>query len=91
MAAAQVLSRTAYGIEISPSYCDVILQRIAHLSSEEPRLAATGSSLATVAAARGVPWELGGKPRAQDPRRIQHHGPAPFYGSRGSRESQANQ
>jgi hypothetical protein len=48
----------------------------------EPVLAETGDQMAAVAAARGVPDEQVDNPRLRDARRIQHHGPAPFYGSR---------
>ena len=54
MAAAHVLGRRGYGIEISPSYCDVILRRIWHLASDEPVLAGSGQTLSQVAAARGI-------------------------------------
>ena len=82
MAAAQVLDRTGYGMEISPAYCDVILRRMANLAGAEPVLAETGEQMVAVAAARGVPGEQVDNPRLRDARRIQHHGPAPFYGSR---------
>jgi DNA modification methylase len=80
MAAAHVLGRTGFGIEISPAYCDVILRRMANLAGQEPVLAETGEQMAAVAAARGVPSEQVDNPRLRDARRIQHHGPAPFYG-----------
>jgi DNA modification methylase len=83
MAAAQVLSRTGYGIEISPAYCDVILRRIAQLTAQEPILTDTGQSITEVAAERGVPDDQVLNPKLRDSRRIQHHGPAPFYGSHG--------
>ena len=82
MAAAQVLGRSGYGIEISPAYCDVILRRMANLTGEDAVLAETGQNISEVAAARGVPQEQVDNPRLRDSRRIQHHGPAPFYGSR---------
>jgi len=82
MAAAHVLDRVGYGIEISPAYCDVILRRIAHLSGEEPVLVDTGQTIAEVAAERGVPAEQVENPRLKDSRRIRHNGPAPFYGSK---------
>jgi DNA modification methylase len=82
MAAAEVLGRIGLGCEISPSYCDVILQRIANLSGVEPILLASGETIAEVAAARGVPLDQVENPRVRDARRIQHRGPAPFYGSR---------
>jgi DNA modification methylase len=55
MAAAHVLDRVAYGCEISPAYCDVILRRIEHLTESEPALAATGETFSAVAEERGVP------------------------------------
>jgi len=82
MAAAQVLNRAGYGCEISPAYCDVILRRIAELAGVEPVLATTGRTISEVAAERGVPNEQVDNPRLRDTRRIQHHGAAPFYGSR---------
>jgi len=82
MAAAHVLGREGYGVEISPAYCDVILRRMTELTGEEPILAESGQSMAEVAAARGVPAEQVDNPRLRETRRIQHHGPAPFYGSR---------
>jgi DNA modification methylase len=82
MAAAEILGRIGLGCEISPSYCDVILRRISNLSGEIPVLLGTGQAINEVAAARGVPLEQVDNPRTRDARRIQHHGPAPFYGSR---------
>jgi len=82
MAAAQVLCRTGYGCEISPAYCDVILRRISNLAGEGAVLAETGQSIVAVAATRGVPQEQVDNARLLDSRRINHHGPAPFYGSR---------
>jgi len=82
IAAAEVLDRIGLGCEISPSYCDVILRRISNLSGEVPILLATGQTITEVAAARDVPIEQVDNPRARDARRIQHNGPAPFYGSR---------
>ena len=82
MAAAEVLGRIGLGCEISPSYCDVILRRIANLTGEVPVLLASGQEIAAVAAERGVKLDQVDNPRARDARRIQHNGPAPFYGSR---------
>jgi hypothetical protein len=82
MAAAHLLGRVGFGIEISPAYCDVILRRMANLAGEEAVLVETGQSISEVAATRGVPQEQVENPRLRDSRRIQHHGPAPFYGSR---------
>ena len=82
MAAAEVLCRTGYGIEISPAYCDVALRRISILIGEDPMLAATGQSFHAVATERGVPIEHVENPKVRDARRIRHNGPAPFYGSK---------
>lgn len=82
LAAAHVLDRTGYGVEISPAYCDVVLHRIAALTGEEPMLAGAWQPLPEVATERGVPQEQVENPRLRDSRRIQHHGVAPYYGSR---------
>jgi DNA modification methylase len=82
IAAAHVVGCVGYGCEISPAYCDVALRRLANLIGEAPVLAETGQPMVDVAAARGVPLDQADNPRACDARRIQHHGPAPFYGSR---------
>jgi DNA modification methylase len=81
IAAAAVLDRVGYGVEISPAYCDVALRRLGNLIGEEPVLAETGQTMAEVAAERGVPMEQVQNPRLRDSHRIQHHGPAPFYGT----------
>lgn len=52
-AAAHVLDRAGYGIEISPAYCDVILRRMEHLTGVQPTLA-TGETFNDIAAQRGV-------------------------------------
>jgi len=82
IAAAHLLDRTGYGVEISAAYCDVVLHRIAALTGEEPMLAGTWQPLPEVATERGVSADQVGNPRLQDSRRIQHHGPAPYYGGR---------
>jgi hypothetical protein len=82
IAAAEVLGRIGFGCEISPSYCDVILRRISNLNGEIPILLGSGQTISEVASERGVPIEQVDNPRARDARRIQHNGPAPFYGSR---------
>jgi site-specific DNA-methyltransferase (adenine-specific) len=66
IAAAHVLGRVGFGIELSPAYCDVALRRLMALTQETPVLQETGQMFAAVAQAR----------------RIRHNGPAPFYGSR---------
>jgi site-specific DNA-methyltransferase (adenine-specific) len=82
IAAAHGLGRAGYGLEISPAYCDVILRRISSLADEVPVLAGTKQKISEVAAERGLPPEQVENPRLRDSRRIQHHGPAPFYGGR---------
>ena len=82
IAAAHMHGRVGYGVEISPAYCDVALLRLANLIGKVPVLAETGQAMADVGATRGVPLDRPDSPRARDPRRIQHRGPAPFYGKR---------
>ena len=79
MAAAQVLGRAAYGCEISPAYCDVIVHRMMNLGIDGV-LESTGDSFADVAAQRGVDPEQALNPKAQDSGAIKHHGPNPCYG-----------
>ena len=67
MAAAHVLERTGYGIEISPAYCDVILRRMGHLTGIEPTLA-TGEKFNDIAAERGS--TPGGDLRLRDSKSI---------------------
>jgi DNA modification methylase len=87
MAAAALLDRTAYGCEISPGYCDVIVRRVMNLTGDTPTLEATGESFAEVAAARGVDPEQVLNPKAQESGAIKHHGPNPHYGSRARKAS----
>ena len=54
IAAAHVLGRVGYGCEISPEYCDVVLQRMMHLTGETAVLADTGQQYAAAAQERGV-------------------------------------
>jgi DNA modification methylase len=54
MAAAQVLDRIGYGIEISPGYCDIVLRRIAALVGTEPVLTETDERMSAVAWRRGI-------------------------------------
>jgi len=82
IAAAHMHGRVGYGSELSPAYCDVALRRLANLIGKEPVLAESGQAMAEVAAERGVPLDQADDPRARDSRRIQHRGPAPFYGKR---------
>jgi DNA modification methylase len=79
MAAAQVLGRAAYGCEISPAYCDVIVRRMMNLGIDAV-LESNGDSYADVAAQRGVNPEQALNPKAQDSGAIKHHGPNPCYG-----------
>jgi DNA modification methylase len=54
MAAAQLLDRVGYGIEISPGYCDIVLNRMAALVGVDPTLAETNEQMSKVAARRGT-------------------------------------
>jgi DNA modification methylase len=56
MAAAHLLDRLAYGCELSPAYCDVILRRMINLAGETPVLAETGQSFSALAEARASRW-----------------------------------
>jgi DNA modification methylase len=87
MAAAALLDRTAYGCEISPAYCDVIVRRVMNLTGDAPILAATGQTFAAVAESRGVPADQALNPRQSDSRAIKHKGPNPYYGPRKKRDS----
>jgi len=83
MAAAALLERNGYGIEISPAYCDVIIRRMQNLVPDTPvSLSDTNHTFEEVAAARGVAPEAAGRPRERDSRAIKHRGPAPYYGKR---------
>lgn len=82
IAAAHVLNRVGYGIEISPAYCDVAVRRLMMLTLEAPVLQEAGQTFADVAESRGVPVDQAVNPKQQDARRIRHNGPAPFYGTR---------
>jgi len=79
MAAAQVLGRAAYGCEISPAYCDVIVRRMLNLGIETV-LESNGDSFAAVAAARGVDPAQALNLKMQDSGAIKHHAPNPHYG-----------
>ena len=83
MAAAALLDRKGYGIEISPAYCDVVIRRMQNLIPDKPViLASTNQGFEKVAAMREVPLETAGRPRERDSRAIKHRGPAPYYGKR---------
>ena len=82
LAAAHVLDRVGYGVEISPAYCDVILRRMMSLTGETPKLEEAQQALTEVAAERGVALEDCATPRALDSRAIKHRGVAPYYGSK---------
>ena len=83
MAAAAVLDRNGYGIEISPAYCDVIIRRMGNLLPDSSAiLSGTNQTFEEVAVARGVALESAGRPRERDSKAIKHRGPAPYYGKR---------
>jgi DNA modification methylase len=69
LAAAALLDRVAYGCEISPGYCDVILRRLMNLIGKTPVLESTGDTFVAVAEARGVALD---QPLASGPK--QHDG-----------------
>ncbi len=69
MAAAHVLERAGYGIEISPAYCDVILRRMEHLTGIEPALL-TGETFNDIAAQRGSVSDAAGDLRLRDSKSI---------------------
>ncbi len=68
MAAAALLDRVGYGVEISPSYCDVILRRVQHAIGIEPTLG--GRRFTEIAAARGVAADSATDLRARDSKSI---------------------
>jgi len=69
MAAAHVLDRSGYGIEISPAYCDVILRRIEQLAGIEPTLL-TGETFSDIAAQRSSTSNAAGDLRLRDSKSI---------------------
>ena len=56
IAAAHVLDRVGCGCEISPAYCDVILERIMNLTGGWATLAETGQTFSEVSQERGCPF-----------------------------------
>jgi DNA modification methylase len=82
IAAAHVLGRVGYGIELSPAYCDVALRRLAKMIGAEPIIEETGQTMTEMAAEGGVPVDPAANPKQQDARRIRHNGPAPFDSSK---------
>lgn len=70
LVAAGSLNRVGYGVEISPSYCDVILRRAMDAFGVTPTLAATGQTFTEVAAARQAPTNSGSDLRAADSKSI---------------------
>jgi DNA modification methylase len=69
MAAAHVLGRSGYGIEISPAYCDVILRRIEQLAGVKPTLL-TGETFSDIAAQRSSTNNAAGDLRLRDSKSI---------------------
>jgi DNA modification methylase len=90
MAAADVLGRIGYGVELSPAYCDVILRRMINLTGDMPVLPrqdeawidGPAPTFTAIADARGVPIDQALNPRGLDSRAIKHDGPNPHYGPR---------
>jgi hypothetical protein len=52
MAAAHLLDRIGYGIEISPGYCDIVLCRLTAMIGVDPTLAETNEHMSEVAVRR---------------------------------------
>ncbi len=69
IAAAHVLDRAGYGIEISPAYCDVILRRMGHLTGIEPTLT-TGEKFNDIASQRSTVSNARGDLRLRDSKSI---------------------
>ena len=82
IAAAHLLRRVGYGVELSPGYCDVALGRLTDLTQEAPVLQESGQRFAEVAKARGVPIEETAKPKQQGPRGVRQNRPAPGNANR---------
>ncbi len=84
MAAAALLERTGFGIEISPAYCDVVLQRMVNAFPDlTPKLAATGETYEEAATALGVSTERQKDLRFRDSRSIRRKpNGMPCYGSK---------
>jgi DNA modification methylase len=55
MAEAHAQGRSGYGCEISPGFCDVILQRLINLGAGPARLESTGQTFDEVAVERAAP------------------------------------
>jgi hypothetical protein len=83
MAAAHVLERAGYGIEISPAYCDVILRRMEHLTGVQPMLA-SGEQFNDIAAQRGSVSNAADDLRLRDSKSIRRKpNGMPCYGPKG--------
>jgi DNA modification methylase len=91
LVAAGALNRTGYGVEISPSYCDVILRRAMDAFGVTPVLATTGETFTEVARAREVPADAAADLRAADSKSIRRKpNGMPCYGpQRKTREAVA--
>jgi DNA modification methylase len=63
IAAAHILGRAGYGIELSPTYCDVALRRLTALTQQQPVLQETGQTFSEVATSRGVPFDQDSNPK----------------------------
>jgi len=61
IAAAHIMGRVGYGIELSPTYCDVALRRLMALTQQQPVLQ-TGQTFPEVAMSRGVPFDQPSNP-----------------------------
>jgi len=73
LVAAALLDRTGYGIEISPSYCDVVIRRLtAAREGLVPILASTGQAFDSVAEERGVEVDANENLKLRDSRSSRH-------------------
>jgi DNA modification methylase len=89
MVAAAMLDRIGCGIEISPAYCDVVVERMRNAIPDlAPTLAATGQTLEEVAEARGVELEARENLRERDSRSIRRKANGmPCYAPKGKAKS----
>ena len=82
MAAAGLLDRIGYGLEISPAYCDVVVRRVMSALVSTAVLAGTDQTFLEIAVARGVPAEPPATRYALDAKSIRHKNGMPYYGPR---------
>ena len=77
--AAEMTGRICLAIELSPNYCDVIVERWEKYTGKKATLESTGATFETVAAQRlpaGRPQPASAKPKAKKPRKAATPNPA---------------